>query len=389
MVIYRRRSKETNMATIRKRELPSGKIVWQADYRDGGGKRRHKQFAKKGEADSFLLTARGQVRAGTHVADSASITVEKAAKLWLAQAEKNGRERATIARYKSTYDIYIQPRFGATKLAALNAPAIQTFIDELTGTMSASSLAKVHGAITSIYKHAVSRGHAAINPARDIQMPSTTRDKKRPEMPTKEELRAILKHAPAKWVPFIRTAMLTGMRASELRGLQWRDVDLDAGVIHVQRRVDRYNKFGPPKSEAGTRDIPISGPMVKLLKEWRKECPKGEHGLVFPNGEGNIEGHANLLHRVFWPVQLAAGVTIETDEKGEDGKPVLDAKYSLHALRHAAAALFIEQGFPPKKVQTLMGHASLQMTYDVYGYLFKSEDDDRSKIAEMETALFG
>ncbi|WP_363282579.1 tyrosine-type recombinase/integrase [Mesorhizobium sp.] len=68
---------------------------------------------------------------------------------------------------------------------------------------------------------------------------------------------------------------------------------------------------------------------------------------------------------------------------------MLDAKYSLHALRHAAAALFIEQGFPPKKVQDLMGHASLAMTYDVYGYLFKSEDDDRAKIAEMETALLG
>ncbi|RUU45007.1 site-specific integrase [Mesorhizobium sp. M6A.T.Ce.TU.002.03.1.1] len=377
------------MATIRKRELPSGKIVWQADYRDGGGKRRHKQFATKKAADDFLLTARGQVRSGTHVADSASITVDKASKLWLAQAEKNGRERATVARYKSTYELYIKPKFGATKLAALTSPAIQTFIDDLTGTMSASSLAKVHGALTSIYKHAVSRGHAAINPARDIQMPSATRDKKRPEMPTKDELRAILKHTPARWIPFVRTAMLTGMRASELRGIQWRDVDLDAGIVHVRRRVDRYNKFGPPKSDAGTRDIPISDSTVTMLKAWRKECPKGEHDLVFPNGEGNVEGHANLLHRMFWPVQIKAGVTVETEEKDEDGKPIVDAKYSLHALRHAAAALFIEQGFPPKKVQDLMGHASLAMTYDVYGYLFKSEDYDRAKIAEMETALLG
>lgn len=377
------------MATIRKRELPSGKLVWQADYRDGGGKRRHKQFPTKKAADDFLLTARGQVRAGTHVADGASITVDKAAKLWLAQAEKNGRERATVARYTSTYEMYVKPRFGATKLAALSAPAIQTFIDDLTGTMSASSLTKVHGALTSIFKHAVSRGHAATNPARDIQMPSATRDKKRPEMPTKDELRAILKHTPARWIPFIRVAMLTGMRASELRGLQWRDVDLDAGVIHVRRRVDRYNEFGPPKSDAGTRDIPISDSTVAMLKAWRKECPKGEHDLVFPNGEGNIEGHANLLHRVFWPAQITAGVTVVTGEKDKDGKPILDAKYSLHALRHAAAALFIEQGFPPKKVQSLMGHASLAMTYDVYGYLFKSEDDDRAKIAEMETALLG
>lgn len=72
----------------------------------------------------------------------------------------------------------------------------------------------------------------------------------------------------------------------------------------------------------------------------------------------------------------------------DDGKPVLDAKFSLHALRHAAAALFIEQGFPPKKVQALMGHASLQMTFDTYGYLFPSEADDRAKMDAMEDGLF-
>lgn len=377
------------MATIRKRELPSGKIVWQADYRDGAGARRHRQFKTKKLADDFLLTARGEVRTGTHVADSQSITVEKAAKLWLTHVEKAGRERATVDRYRSTYELYVKPRFGASKLTALTAPTIQALIDDLTGTMSASSLAKVHGAIASIYKHAVSRGHAASNPARDIQMPTHTRLKKRPVMPTKDELRAILTHTAPRWVPFIRTAMLTGMRASEMRGLQWPDVDMKAGIIHVRRRVDKYNEAGPPKSEAGTRDIPISDGTVAMLKAWQKLCPKGEHDLVFPNGEGKVEGHANLLHRVFWPAQIAAGVTIDTGAKDEKGKPVLDAKYSLHALRHAAAALFIEQGFPPKKVQSLMGHASLAMTYDTYGYLFPSEDDDRAKIAEMESALLG
>lgn len=377
------------MAKIRKRTLPSGKVAWQADYRDGGGTRRHKQFPTKKEADDFLLTARGEVRTGTHVAGSQSITVDKAAKLWLAHVEKIGRERATVDRYSSTYELHVKPRFGASKLTALTAPTIQTFIDDLTGTMSASSLAKVHGSLTSIFKHAVSRGNAASNPARDIQMPSHTRNKKRPVMPSKEELRAILKHTAPRWLPFVRTAMLTGMRASEMRGLQWRDVDMKSGIIHVRRRVDKYNEAGPPKSEAGTRDIPISDGTSAMLKAWQKVCPKGEHDLVFPNGEGNIEGHANLLHRVFWPAQVAAGVTVDTGDKDQYGKPILDAKYSLHALRHAAAALFIEQKFPPKKVQALMGHASLAMTFDTYGYLFPSEDDDRAKIAEMESALLG
>lgn len=377
------------MASIRKRELPSGKIVWQADYKDGGGKRRHKQFSKKSEADAFLLQARGQVKAGTHVADSASETVDKVAKLWIASLEKKGRERATLDRYQGTYDKFVKPRFGAAKLSSITAPTVQTFIDDLVGTMSLSSLKKVQGALVSIYKFAVARGYAAHNPARDVELPSGRRNQQRVEMPTKAELREIMKHTPARWLPFIRLATLTGMRASELRGLQWRDVDLDTAVIHVRRRVDKYNEFGPPKSAAGTRDIPLSAGSVKMLKDWREVCPTGELDLVFPNGEGNIEGHANLLHRVFWPVQIAAGVTVETEEMDKDGNPVLDAKYSLHALRHAAAALFIEQGFPPKKVQSLMGHASIQMTFDQYGYLFPSETDDSAAMGQIEGGLIG
>ena len=320
---------------------------------------------------------------------SASKTVDEAARLWLAKVDKDGKERATIERYAEIYESYVKPRFGAARLTAVTAPAVQTLIDDLAGTMSLSSLKKVKGSLVSIFKHAVTRGYAATNPAREVALPAAKRGQKRPVFPTKAELRAMLDHTVERWQPFIRLATVTGMRASELRGLQWRDVGLNAGVIHVRRRVDKYNEFGPPKSEAGTRDIPISNATVSMLTAWRNQCPASELDLVFPTSTGAVEGHANLLHRVFWPAQMAAGVTLDTGMLDNDGNPVLDAKYSLHALRHAAAALFIEQGFPPKKVQALMGHASLQMTYDTYGYLFASEDDDRSKMAEMEAGLFG
>lgn len=376
------------MATIRKRALPSGKQVWQADYRDGAGKRKHKQFATKKLADEFLLTARGEVRAGVHVAASDSITVDRAAKLWLAHVEKLGRERSTVDRYAETYSGLIKPKFGASKLTALTAPAIQTYIDELVGTMSISSLKKVKGAFVSIYKFASARGYAASNPARDVTLPDGRRGRQRPEMPSKDELRRILQSTPPRWQPFIRLATVTGMRASELRGLQWKDVDTTSGMIKVRRRVDKYNEFGPPKSEAGTRDIPISAATVSMLTAWQKDCPASDLDLVFPTSTGAVEGHANLLHRVFHPAQLAASVAVNSDKVDNDGKPIMVAKYGLHALRHAAAALFIEQGFPPKKVQSLMGHASLAMTYDVYGYLFPSEDDDRAKVEAMEAGLF-
>ncbi|MFF8801449.1 MULTISPECIES: tyrosine-type recombinase/integrase [unclassified Methylobacterium] len=71
--------------------------------------------------------------------------------------------------------------------------------------------------------------------------------------------------------------------------------------------------------------------------------------------------------------------------QGTDGNP--DAKFSLHALRHAAAALWIEQGLSPKRVQSLMGHASIQQTFDQYGYLFEAREDEAAKLAAIETGL--
>ncbi|MBZ3694045.1 tyrosine-type recombinase/integrase [Phyllobacterium sp. R2-JL] len=80
---------------------------------------------------------------------------------------------------------------------------------------------------------------------------------------------------------------------------------------------------------------------------------------------------------------------MKTDKLDENGKPVMAAKYGLHALRHAAASLFIEQKFPPKKVQTLMGHSSIQITFDLYGYLSDSDDADKAAMKSISDRLIG
>jgi len=63
------------------------------------------------------------------------------------------------------------------------------------------------------------------------------------------------------------------------------------------------------------------------------------------------------------------------------------SKFGIHALRHAAASLFIEQGWNPKKIQTLLGHASINMTMDVYGHLFENAEEDVSMFEKLESDL--
>lgn len=378
------------MATIRKRKLPSGTIVWQADYADRDSKRRAKQFPTRKAADDYLVTVRSDLKQGRHVAPGASITIADAGELWIERAERDQLVRSTRRQYRQHLTHHISPTLGKVKLSDLTAPRVYSFIDDMLQTTSRATARKVLTSLGSIVEEAVRRGLAAHNPVRSVKMTKATAEQAASaelEMPTKQELRAILGAASGRWRPLVVTAMFTGMRGSELRGLRWSDVDLKAGAIHVRRRVDRWKDFGPPKSKAGKRDIPLAPIVVNELRRWRLTCPKGELDLVFPTPAGGVLAHEYILKYGFGPLQLAAGVAHHVTQA--DGQTAPRAKYGLHALRHAAAALFIEQGFGPKRIQTILGHASIKMTYDTYGYLFASEEDDRAGMAQIEARLLG
>jgi integrase len=136
---------------------------------------------------------------------------------------------------------------------------------------------------------------------------------------SKDEAQKILGTATGRWRPFFVVAVFTGIRASERRGLTWADVDFARKVVHVRQRADLWCEIGPPKSEAGDREIPISPMVVNALIEWRRlACPKGELNLVFPNGAGKDESHANIANRGSYPLQRAADIVEPAiDEKGE------------------------------------------------------------------------
>jgi integrase len=367
------------MATARKRTLPSGKTVWQATYSDQGGKRRSRHFDRKSDAEAYLVKVRHDVSRGIHVADSQSVTVAEAGKFWIERAERDGLERSTVNQYAAHLKHHIGPQIGNAKLSALTAPRVHQFLDTMLETRSRALTRKVLTSLGSLVDEAMRRGLAAHNPVRAVKIRTSTRDDEDEAvpMPTRDELRAILGGARGRWRPLIVTAMFTGMRGSELRGLKWPDVDLKTGVLKVRRRADQWGRFGPPKSKAGKRDITMAPIVVAVLREWKLACPATKDDLVFPAPSGRVLSHACILKDGFGPLQVSAGLVTESGQ----------AKYGLHALRHAAAAMFIEQGFGPKKVQTLMGHASIRLTYDVYGYLFKTEEEDRAGMAQIEARL--
>ena len=391
------------MASIRKRTWkskdrdgnPVEKTAWVVDYKDQNGERALKTFDTKKDAEAWKVGALHEVQLGTHTRASASKTVAEVWLLWLEQCKADNLEFGTIRVRRQHLKVHAEPYIGHLRLADLTTPLLYDFDGKLRDKgCSVAMRRKILTSLKTMLTFAQRRGLVAQNVALSVRIKSDSREASRGplragvDFPSMAELNSLIENSTARRRPFIVTAIFTGMRLSELRGLPWSDVDLDAGVIHVRQRADAWLNIGPPKSKAGKRDIPLAPLVVNTLRQWRADCPKGELNLVFPNGVGKVEQMSNIHQLTWYPLQIKCGLTIDTGEKDSDGKPILAHRYGFHMLRHAAASLFIQYlGWTPKRLQTVMGHSSITMTFDLYGHMFENIEADRADMAKIEAAV--
>lgn len=378
------------MTTIRKRSwaTPKGeeKTAWLVDYRDSKGARRSKQFSRKKDAEAWQTQAAWHVIQGTHTPDSQSITVRRAAEHWLARACRERLEPTTIAAYEQHVRLHLNPLCGDKKLSHLTRPIAEGLRDDLVERLSRPMAARVMRSLASIVREAQRRGLVAQNVCTGVTVRRAKREKARVVIPTKAEMKALVIAARASSdpmdAPLVVTCIFLGLRASELRGLTWGHIDLKRKALSIEQRADAQNNIGPPKSAAGRRVIPLADIVVTELRKWKLQCAQTDLGLVFPSEAKKVISHA-VLHKLhLWPVQVQAGVV-----NLREGKPV--ARYASHALRHCAASLWIEQRVSPKRVQTWIGHHSIQVTFDTYGHLFEQVDADAAVMQAVELGVMG
>lgn len=393
------------------------KSAWIVDYFDVSGTRRQKTFRLKKEADAFAAIATVEVRAGTHVADAASATIAEAAELWIKGGGIEELELSTLDQRRQHVDLHIKPFIGSVLLSRFSVPGARAFQDQLRNSgRSIAMVRKVTTSLSSIMSDAMERGLIGRNPVREMKARRNSghnaaqvkRQKGKlkigVDIPTPEEAKAFVSALNGPWRAILLTAIFTGMRASELRGLRWGAVDLEKRQIHVVERADRYNSLGKPKSAAGERFIPIPPVVAKTLQEWKLTlsekrdtggvAPRENVDLVFPNGAGKIQSLANIINRGLCPMMVAAGLKYDSGKVDKQGRPIFKAKYSgMHALRHFYASWCINRkedgglGLPPKVVQERLGHATIALTMDTYGHLFP-RNNETDEMAQAEAAFF-
>ena len=237
-----------------------------------------------------------------------------------------------------------------------------------------------------------SQGLVAQNVARDVKI-KTTIGSGRQEA-SKKVTTTLLKRNCAlcwirrfgRWRAFLDHRNFFWPASERVTRLRWQDVNLEEGSFHVAQRADAWRNIGQPKSAAGRRDIPLTPMTINALRQWKAACPVGELSLFFPMAPARSKSpeHRNR----FWvPLQIKCGLAVNWQARRR-WQSDCKARYGFHSLRHAAASLFIAHlNWTPKRVQTVMGHSSITITFDRYGHLFEDHEGDREAMKRLEAAV--
>ena len=215
--------------------------------------------------------------------------------------------------------------------------------------------------VSRIFDHAVRRGLAPTNPVKALERgerPKVVREEMR--VLDRHEIDALLGAARARYRTLLATAIFTGLRASELLGLQWWHTDFAAGVVKVRDQVYRTGERLPLKTEKARRDVVLQPALATLLREHRLASPHSQPGdYVFARPDGRPM-HPDTVRIAGLNKAVAAA------KLNSPGRPRL----RFHDLRHTYASLLISQGVDVAYVSRQLGHANITTTLNTYTHLF-------------------
>lgn len=306
---------------------------------------------------------------------NSSMKFETIAEEWLAQIIREGSlKQSTIERYE-TVKSRVYDAFGHMKICNIKAMHIQRFINnlaekELNGKgMSTKSQALHLIFISDVFNYAIRYGIIASNPCRNVRtIKKAVKERECYTLAEAQTLLEKLEFAEPKYRTFFTLAIYTGFRRGELLGLEWKDIDLDAGIITINR-VSQYLKggitAGTPKTTQSQRSLKVPDEIVDLLKWYKRE--QAQERLKVGDKWQNTD-------RLFtkWD-----GTPMYPNTPGEWFKSFCK-KYNLkyvtvHSFRHLNATLLISNGVDIKTVSKALGHSQTSTTLNIYAHSFAEQ----------------
>ena len=329
-------------------KLPSGRF--RARY-TGPDLNRHSApgtFVARIDAEAWLAEqeraiSRGDWRVPKKVVAQAPETLGEYAKAVVARRKLRP---ATVALYDKLLGLTIEPELGEKALGEVTSADVSDWYREQKATPTQQ--ANAYGLLKSIFKEAVEEGLVEANPCRVKGGGQKERAREIEVLSVAQLERYLLAVPEARRVPLL-LAGWCGLRSGEVRGLRVRDLDLDAGVVHVRQAVVRLKGrllIGPPKTAAGVRSVAIPPHLVPALKVWRDAQPtRPRDARLFPAGAGVSPLNDSVLRTAH-----------------DTGKAAIEMPgLTIHGLRHTSATMAAQLGATLAELQARIGHSTPNM----------------------------
>ena len=305
---------------------------------------------------------------------------------WLTDYVAIKCKETTRAGYAKSVELYIRPALGKYRLAAIKPENIQQFINDIYyKSFSRNTLTNLLGIISNSMRFAKRRRWIQYSPAEDIDLPGTRECRNQRHVVrdaiSRQDLEKVFTRFPeghSCHLPMM-LAYHCGLRLGEVFGLTWDDIDLQNGILTVNRQIQWVHnlsrwRFTSPKYES-TRVIPLDNVIWALLKreharQSRDRLRIGRNYLryftdkddLLCQGEGEKE--VRLVH-VRWDGSYIQSRTTQHSNhviKTELGVTHFD----FHSLRHTHATELCEAGVNLKEIQRRLGHKSMEITTRKY-----------------------
>jgi integrase len=325
---------------------------WVGQY-EVGGKRRYVYGKTRKEVATKLNKAIAERDAGM-VFDAGSLRVGDYLDRWLDSIRDTLRRRTWI-RHEEVVRLHLKPSLGIIKLDRINALQIQSlYRAKLDSGLSPRTVQIIHVTLHKALKQAVRWSLLPRNIVDGVDPPKAPKKEIKPL--SEEQVKRLLEAAQGdKLEALYVLAITTGMRSGELLGLQWEDVNLQAGIVQVRRSI--FNgRIEAPKSASGNRNIRLTGTSIRALREHERT---GE--WVFSSQAGTSISVHNLHNRSWKPLLVRAELPHTT---------------RFHDLRHTCATLLLTKGVHPKIVQEMLGHSSITITLDTYSHVLPNMQEE-------------
>lgn len=395
---------------VRRVELADGSVRWRVRFYVGTDPDTGRQevitqtFDRKKDADREVTRLKAMHYKGGVVVPSKE-PLGKYLRRWLETVKKYSLQPRTYEDYRGVLRRYIEeppegaPRVGKIPLHRLKWEALQelySFLQESEG-LSPRTIRSIHAVIRQGLQKAAKTGAVGSNVADIVELPK--QEKRKVTAMSQEEAERFLEKAREdRYYPLWALLLTGGLRPGEALALKWDAVDLNKGVVHIERTLTRRGEEGSwalrePKTDRGRRPVKVPDFTVRALREWKARQAEerlllgaeyNAHGFVFATEFGSPLDGANLYARNFRRILEAAELGTWKGEGEKRG--AFNPKYRLYDLRHTCASNLLRAGVHPKIVSERLGHASVAFTMDVYS---ESLPDMQTEAAEAMETMYG